>query len=167
MLSPLLRISESSDEVVFQLECGIRFKVSPQDQRFILGLTWTVINRNGKYPYIQCTTKQSPHYGKLLHSILCSSSDIVDHWDHDTLNNRRDNLRPATRSQNNCNAYCRDDNTTGMKGITFHKATQKYYARIQVNNNRIDLGCHDTLEAAAKAYSDAATKYHQEFRNNG
>ncbi|MCO1498261.1 HNH endonuclease, partial [Limosilactobacillus reuteri] len=50
---------------------------------------------------------------------------ITDHRDGDGLNNRRANLRPATAVQNGYNCAKYKNNTSGVKGVSFHKQSQK------------------------------------------
>jgi len=89
---------------------------------------------------------------------------MVDHIDGNGLNNSREsNLRICLCSQNQGNARIRKDCSSGVKGVTFRKRENKWYARIQVNQKRMVLGRYDTIDAAAKAYADAAFKYFGEF----
>jgi len=88
---------------------------------------------------------------------------LIDHEDRNTLNNRRFNLRFATRQENQHNASIRTDSNSGFKGVGKHHASAKWQARIAFNGTRIYLGLFDTPEAAHAAYCEAATKYHGEF----
>jgi hypothetical protein len=85
----------------------------------------------------------------------------VDHENHDTLYNRKTNLRPADDFQNTRNARIRKDNKTGFKGVT-HRG-KKYQAGIRVNGKRKHLGTCDTAEEARILYENAAKELHQEF----
>lgn len=75
----------------------------------------------------------------------------IDHKDLNTKNNKWNNLRKATDSQNNSNRRKPKNNTTGFKGI-FAVANGKFIARIQVNKKKINLGTYDTKEKAYEAY---------------
>jgi hypothetical protein len=92
---------------------------------------------------------------------------MVDHRKGNKLENRKEFLRPATQAENNENAKMRDDNTSGHKGVTWHKQLKKWHARIRHEGKRIHLGLFTDLEEAAKAYREAALKYHKEFANLG
>jgi len=87
----------------------------------------------------------------------------TDHVNGDGLDNRRNNLRPATVSQNQHNQKKSENNTSGFKGVSRHKRDQKWQATIQINGKRRHLGYFDDLKKAAKAYNKAAKKYHKEF----
>jgi hypothetical protein len=85
-----------------------------------------------------------------------------DHRNHDTLDNRRDNLRPASGIQSASNRRMRSDNRSGFKGV--HAAGPgRFRATIVSNGTRIHLGYFDTAELAHAAYCAAGPVYHGEF----
>ena len=93
---------------------------------------------------------------------------FIDHRDTDRTNNRFDNLRQATRSQNASNSKLRSDNKVKIKGV--YAQGGKYRAQIRKNGKLHHLGMYLTIEDAAEAYRTAATELHGEFarsRNNG
>lgn len=87
----------------------------------------------------------------------------IDHIDGDPQNNRLTNLREATVSQNQANARRRANNTSGFKGVNFHKRGRKWQARIRVNGKSLYLGFFDSREAAHAAYVAAARELFGEF----
>lgn len=86
-----------------------------------------------------------------------------DHIDTDGLNNQRSNLREATRGQQQANRNRFKNNTSGYKGVSWHKKTQKWMVRISINKKHIFLGYFDDIKGAARAYNEAALKYFGEF----
>ena len=88
---------------------------------------------------------------------------VVDHRSRNTLDNRKKNLRRANQTQNRQNASQRRDNTSGYRGITLHRSTGKWEAKISVNGTRKYLGVFESPELAAGAYQEASKKLHGEF----
>lgn len=91
------------------------------------------------------------------------SDEYVDHRDGDPTNNRRDNLRLSTLAENCRNQKRSVKNTSGYKGVSFSKQTQKWRAQITVDQVNHNLGDYDTPEAAYEAYCAAARELHGEF----
>ena len=88
----------------------------------------------------------------------------VDHINTEgTLDNRRDNLRIATRAEQQRNQRKSRANTSGFKGVGFHKQTGKWIAYIALNYKHIHLGLFVTKEDAYAAYCEASKKYHGDF----
>jgi len=77
----------------------------------------------------------------------------VDHINHNTLDNRRNNLRVVTCRQNHFNVK-------NVRGYYWQKAIRKYHARIQINGKGIHLGYFKTKKEARQAYLKAKKKYH-------
>lgn len=86
-----------------------------------------------------------------------------DHKNRDTLDNRRQNLRECTSSQNKINGSLRKTNSTGFRGVSLYKKTGKFAASIWVNKAKTFLGYFTTSENAARAYDEAAKKFHGDF----
>lgn len=87
----------------------------------------------------------------------------VDHRDVDKMNNRRENLRDATRFQNGANIPKFASNTSGFKGVRWYAATGKWNARVHSNRKTFHLGYFDTKEAAYAAYCKKAAELFGEF----
>lgn len=89
--------------------------------------------------------------------------DRIDHKDTDGANNRWDNLRDSTNSQNLANSRIPITNTSGVKGVTWYKPTGRWCAKIKVRQKSINLGYFDNIELAAAAYSRAAKQHFGEY----
>lgn len=87
----------------------------------------------------------------------------VDHIDRDGLNNRRSNLRLASRSENARNQGRRSTSASGFKGVTWHQRSKKWAATISVLGKQIHLGLFQTPQDAHATYVAAATELHGEF----
>lgn len=87
----------------------------------------------------------------------------TDHRDGNGLNNQKENLRVATRSQNLQNRGKYKNNSSGYKGVYWNKIAKKWIVRIKIKNNNIYLGCFPDKIKAHKAYITACKKYHGDF----
>lgn len=87
--------------------------------------------------------------------------EVGDHKFHNTLDNRRSQLRKVEVVHNNINQRKRSDNTSGYKGVSFERGRWK--AQIQVAKKKMHIGTYDTPEEAALAYSEAALKNFGEY----
>lgn len=92
---------------------------------------------------------------------------VVDHINGDQLDNRRENLRIASMTENSRNRTRHKAYRSRFKGVTYddEKVEKKWRARISFEGKRIYLGHHLTEEEAAEAYDKAALELHKEFAN--
>lgn len=87
----------------------------------------------------------------------------IDHVDGNSTNNRIENLRPATQSENCANSVMSKNNTSGYKGVVWVKKRNKWRAQIGVGRKCIFLGHFDSKEDAFDAYKLNSVKYFGEF----
>lgn len=99
----------------------------------------------------------------MLHQFVLGTTSDVDHRSGDTLDNRRANLRAADPSHNGGNQRLRKNNRSGYKGVTWDKRDRRWLAQISVQGRPRYLGYHDDVEAAARAYDQAAIEAWGEF----
>ena len=93
--------------------------------------------------------------------------DCIDHSNGVRSDNRWENLRPATKLQNNINTSLLCRNTSGFKGVYKQGEGNKWVSQIRFNGQKYHLGVFDSPEEAHEAYKKAADKYHGEFKNYG
>lgn len=87
----------------------------------------------------------------------------VDHINGNGLDNRRENLRLASYSQNIANSKLSKASSTGYKGVSFRNRDGVFVARIGINRKRIFLGNFRTAREAGIAYNRAALHYFGEY----
>ena len=139
--------------------------ISAVDARAVGAFNWWYHGPNG-YGYALNTRKGT---GALfLHRFIADRMGLsrkreIDHEDGDHLNCRRSNLRPATKSQNSQNAKLRKDNTSGVKGVTWHAPSRTWEARITANKKSIFLGNYATVAEAAVHVNAARLALHGAF----
>lgn len=86
-----------------------------------------------------------------------------DHKNHDTLDNRRENLRNCTNTQNLMNKSKHKNSTSLFKGVSWNSRARKWIAQIQPNGKKIMLGKFLVEEEAAHVYDEAAKEHFGEF----
>ena len=87
----------------------------------------------------------------------------VDHINGDKLDNRRENLRFVTRSQQIANCRSHEGSTSRFKGVSRPKGRRKWIAQISCKGRYHYLGWFDTEEGAACSYNEAAKRLFGEF----
>lgn len=89
--------------------------------------------------------------------------DVIDHRDGNPANNRIENLREASQSQNQGNRRRPSSNTSGYKGVYWHAHAQKWAAQIRNSGHKRHLGFFVDPADAHNAYLQAAADIFGEF----
>jgi len=90
----------------------------------------------------------------------------IDHIDNNPSNNKIENLREATYSQNQCNKTLQKNNTSGVKGVTWVKSRCRWVVKVQIDNIQKQIGYFKDLEFAELISNEARSKYHGKFARN-
>lgn len=94
---------------------------------------------------------------------LDASGKDIDHIDHNGINNIRENLRPATRTENLRNRRADFDGLSKYKGVSWSERMNQWQVQIKYNEHKIHLGNSIDEKYAARMYDYAARKLFGEF----
>ena len=83
------------------------------------------------------------------------------------MSNKINNLRKCTSQQNNQNSKLCRRNTSGVKGVSWHKSSEKWVAHLSINGKDQYLGCYDDIKEAESVVKAAREKHHGEFACHG
>lgn len=133
----------------------LEVKISDEDYELVIPFRWYVC-RLGNIFYAV-----SSHYGRSIkmHRLIRGVTDenvLIDHINGDGLDNTRENLRIATKSENGRNARKRSSCSSNYKGVYFCKIKKKWAAQIHDSKKKIFLGYHSLEVDAAMAYDKQA-----------
>jgi len=159
-------ITQEFIKELFEYKDGELYWKMSFNQKIVIGSKAGGLHRHG-YMNIQINKKKYKthrlvflyHYGYLPKEI--------DHIDNDKTNNNIDNLRPATRSENMKNMGFHSKNKSGAKGVSWHKASNRWTVQLMVNNKKKYFGIYKDIELADLVAQEARNKYHKEFANHG
>jgi hypothetical protein len=90
--------------------------------------------------------------------------EVADHIFGDKLDDRISKLRSVTTHQNCMNRKMSENNTSGFRGVYWHRLAKKWYAQIRINKRVTHLGFFPTAKSASLAYEAKAEELFGEFR---
>jgi len=96
---------------------------------------------------------------RLVHRGSIPEDRVLDHINRNTKDNRPENLRAITPSDNKLNAGPYNTNKTGKRGVTLNKGKNKYESTLTINRKRVWLGQYSTVEEAISAREHAEKLY--------
>ena len=152
--------SFDGDVAVCTTSSGDKFKIDKSDYDTVKNYCWHMAKHRG---YFTANSRDGTNRSLFLHRLILGISDcdmFVDHINWDKSDNRKSNLRVATKSENNTNIKKKSNNTTGYTGVTLNKHTNHYIARISKNGKRISLGTFEKFEDAVRARHEAEIVIH-------
>lgn len=136
-----------------------KFYFELKDYDIIKNLCWLESVDKGVHRLIA----HNPRTKKNIRMHVLLGYKNYDHIDKNELNNLRSNLRPCTHQQNDFNRDLYSNNTSGITGVYWSKACQKWQAAITINAKTIYLGVFIDKINAIKARLEAEVKYFGEF----
>lgn len=151
-------------------------ELDEEDKHFLDEFPWTYEVQKHNCVYFLCRYEQASGIKITikLHRLINGATIIkdgyvfnnalsVDHKNRNTLDNRRENLRFCTKSQNAMNSKKRVGNTSGHKGVSWEKNRQKWKAYLNLQGKQIHLGYFDSKQEAVIARLKGAQEIFGEF----
>jgi hypothetical protein len=123
--------------------------------------------QRGRYKWVKINSQRYSAHRVIFYMTHGYCSEYIDHIDGNGLNNKPENLRPATLSENKCNQKIYKSNTSGVKGVYWCKPKNTWVAQIAFNNRRRTLGRFKTKELAEEFIDLAREMLHGNFANKG
>lgn len=159
---------KNNKEIVLKLTQGQTTILDLEDYEKIKNYNWYAsYDKKGRTFYCRVNVmKNKKWYCYILHRIILqitNSRTQIDHKNHNTLDNRKENLRICMNGENNRNVRKQRRNTSGYKGVSFHVRRNKWQVSICVNNKLLYLGLFSDPKEGAKIYDKAAKYYFGEF----
>lgn len=152
---------------VIQLTRGLVTIVDDEDYDALAAFKWHAHPSAPGYFYARREVRRDKKkQGRVyMHRVILGAPAglLIDHINGDGLDNRRCNLRLATKAENQRNRRVPSTNTSGYKGVTWSRNAGRWHARIRAGDRNVHLGYFDTPEEAHAAYCAVAVKYHGEF----
>lgn len=131
------------------------------------GNTWYAVRKQTKKETLQKMWVDKKDTRQLIHMhrfvMGMPSKVMVDHKNHNGLDNRKENLRLATNAENQHNRKISTNNKSGYKGVSYNRTDRVWIASIRNNGIRENLGRFKSPEEANMAYISAAIRIHGEF----
>lgn len=142
--------------------------IDSEDRRLIEGFAWRIIAPDRRYPDKKYVMAWRGRMCMYMHRLIAGAGtdDEVDHTNLNGLDNRKENLRIATRSQNHANRRKlgkKGTATSQYKGVHWDKARQCWAAALTFQGRTVNLGRHANEADAARAYDTKARELWGEF----
>lgn len=159
---------------VIELKCGLKAMVDDDDFERLNKYKWRSLKGHSTTYAVRSQYmgggRSNPKRNKtfFMHRDILQVDDkliLVDHEDHNGLNNQKSNIRKCTKAQNQKNKRSEINSTSQYLGVDFQPTRNRWRARIRLEGKDKHLGRFINEIDAAKAYDAAARLHHKEFAN--
>lgn len=151
-----------------ELTKGLKAIIDDDDYELVRPYRWAVTGSKPGYLYaVHNHAVDGKRVALLMHRLITNAKpgEVVDHIDHNTMNNRRSNLRVCSHAENMRNRKLNANSSTGVKGVMV-EACGKGYRRLRASV-RVDGKRHrrwfNSIEEAAAWATEMRSKLHGEF----
>ena len=144
-------------EKVLQYRWHARY--NPSGDAFYAHCTFYLGTVNGKPKY------ESIHMNKVIMNIPKGRKYYVDHKNHNTLDNRKSNLRIATVSNNSRHrGKINSNNSSGYRNVSWDESRKKWMVQLQVNGKNKCLGIFDNVDEASEFAEEMRQQYYKNYK---
>jgi hypothetical protein len=159
-------ITQDQVKELFEYRAGeLYWKVKPA-QRVKIGDKAGTAKARG-YIGVKIKRKLYPVHRLIFLMFYGYLPNCIDHIDNNPSNNKIENLRLATLSENQYNAKVRKDNKSGVKGVNWHKNVKKWCVQLVINGKTKHFGSYHDIQIAKFIAETMRYKYHGAFANHG
>lgn len=148
--------------VACDFENGIIYRVKSNGEKREVGSNcngYLVFRLNGRNVFCH------RYLYEQFYKIELKQEEYINHKNHKRDDNRIENLEVVNNQQNCQYQQIPKNNTSGFKGVSFHKQTNKWVARIMIDNKKKHLGSFKTPEEASNAWVAKATSLNLQGHN--
>ena len=145
---------------------GLFALVDDEDFEWLSQWKWWIQEAGQTFYAVRGIRKNGKLTVVLMHRLIIGARDefLVDHKNGYGLDNRRFNLREATRAQNKINVHhLNRNNTSGVTGVGWYGRTQQWRAQITVNKKVKTIGYFDDKDDAIAARKENEKRYFGEY----
>lgn len=144
---------------------GVQYEIlyDEEDTELLAQYTWHVSDTGYAMAHDRRPDRSKYHIRMHRRIMEASEGMEIDHINGNSLDNRKENLRVCTHAENGRNQKKPSNNTSGYKGVSLYKPTNRFRADIQLNGKQNHLGYFKTALEAAEAYNEAAKRLFGDF----
>lgn len=156
-----LRAKDPTLTKFLALSQGFESLVDASDFDYLSQYSW---HYSHGYAKSRIKTSEGWKYFYLHRFLLNAAKGVqIDHINGDSLDNRKCNLRICNNQQNSMNTGLSKNNTSGFKGVSLERKTNKWWAKLMYNRKVVHIGFYHNKEDAAREYDKAAIEFFGEF----
>jgi len=165
-MEPNMSLSQAMLNDLYEYKDGQLFYKKSPVWKIAVGSKAGSLNKDG---YIKVSIDQKKIFAHRVIFLMHHGylPEEVDHINGNRSDNRIENLRASTKVENHYNEKIRSNNKSGVKGVSWHKASQKWQVIVTACKRKISMGLFNDFELAELVAHEARAKFHGKFANSG